>query len=162
MGEQMNKIIDEYQWNSAQPDYSLVTENNEGFYLHYSKDVWTDGDRFSIHAYVTSEGIVSLQIRDLYIQGDVYQTPEALVSADTVLAQLPGEVENSRFPSTVKSIQSISLIYTPMRASHKEDGIVLAPAWLVIYQDEDAARSGFTCWAVFDAVNGTLLSAIFK
>jgi hypothetical protein len=49
-----------------------------------------------------------------------------------------------------------------MRASKKADGMVLSPIWLVIYQDEEAAKKGYNCWAEFDAVDGKLRNAIFK
>ncbi|MPN52020.1 hypothetical protein SDC9_199672 [bioreactor metagenome] len=49
-----------------------------------------------------------------------------------------------------------------MRAENKADGMVLSPVWLVIYQDEEAAAEGYTCWAEFNAVDGKLLNAIFK
>ena len=60
---------------------------------------------------------------------------------------------------TMKSFVSIELTYAPSRAANKEDGMVMTPAWFVTYFDrEDASYEAF---AVFDAVDGTLLSAIF-
>ena len=60
---------------------------------------------------------------------------------------------------TMKSIVSIELTYAPSRAVNKEDGMVMTPAWFVTYYDtEDASYEAF---AIFDAVDGKLLSAIF-
>ncbi len=147
-------------------DYSQVTEADEGFYLSYHKPSdggdLGNGDIFSVYAYVTRRGVVYAAIRDAYIPGDVYDTPDSLVDPAQVLASLPQEAAASRFPGKVVSVSGIRLTYAPMRASNKADGMVLSPIWLVIYQDEEGAAQGYSCWAEFNAVDGKLLNAMFK
>lgn len=168
LGNDMKERIasGEHFTNIPQPDYSQVTAADEGFYLSYHKHGDSrnqgNGDIFSVYAYVTQRGVVNLSLRDMYIPGEVYSTPETLVDPKVVLEKLPAEVAASRFPEKVLSISSIQLTYAPMRAAKKADGMVLSPVWLVLYQDEKATRSGYTCWAEFDAVDGKLLNAIFK
>ena len=147
-------------------DFAQATAEDEGFYLTYHKQGGA-GDhgsahRFSAHALVTRRGVVNLTVYDLYIPGDVYSTPQALVAPEQVLASLPGEMAASRFPAELVSVASLHLTYAPMRAANKADGMVLSPVWLVLYTDEDAEAQGYTCWAEFDAVDGKLLDAIFK
>lgn len=168
LGNERNAQIEsgEYYTNLPQDDFSQVTAEDEGFYLSYHKpgdggDLG-NGDIFSAYAYVTSRGVVDLSLRDMYIPGEVYSTPNALVAPETILEKLPGEVAASRYPEQVVSIASIQLTYAPMRAADKADGMVLAPIWLVMYQDTKATESGYNCWAEFDAVDGKLLNAIFK
>lgn len=161
MGERMNRTILQNQfWNSPTPDYSKVTAENEGFYLRYRNGVKTDENLFEIHAYVTGKGVVDLHLRDLYLRGGVHAVPEKLLDPETVLARLPEEIARSRYREmTVKSVVSIELTYAPARAENKAEGMVLTPAWYVTYYDtEDALHEAF---AVFDAVDGTLLNAIF-
>lgn len=152
--------------NLPQYDYTQATAADEGFYLSYHKPGdgpnLGNGDIFSAYAYVTQRGVVALSLRDMYIPGEVYGTPETLVSPQAVLDRLPQEVAASRFPAKVASVSSVRLTYAPMRAPDKADGMVLSPIWLVIYQDEEALAQGYTCWAEFDAVNGKLLNAMFQ
>ncbi len=168
LGSDMNGMIlaGEFHTNVPPADYSQATAEDEGFYLSYHKPGDSrhqgNGDIFSVSAYVTQRGVVDLALRDMYIPGEVYSTPETLIDPATVLERLPQEVANSRFPSSVVSIASIRLTYAPKRAAKKADGMVLSPIWLVTYQDEEAEKSGYTCWAEFDATDGKLLNAIFK
>lgn len=147
-------------------DFTQISAADEGFYLSYHKPGngrgQGNGDIFSVYAYVTGRGVVEAAIRDMYIPGDVYDTPQTLVRPEDILARLPQEVAASRFPEKVASVSSMRLTYSPVRAANKADGMVLTPVWLVIYQDEQAAAQNYTCWAEFDAVDGKLLSAIFK
>ncbi|HPF88481.1 MAG TPA: hypothetical protein PK537_10565 [Candidatus Limiplasma sp.] len=164
MGAVMNQLIEENQyWNPPILDYSLAAESDEGFYLYYTNGVKTDGDRFAVYAYVTADGIADLQIRDLYIQGDIYAAPEYLIDPETIPAALSAEIADSRFPDmTISSISSIELTYTPARASSKADGMVLTPAWYVTYRDPDAEKYNEDCFAIFNAVDGSLISASFQ
>ncbi len=152
--------------NIPQPDYSQTAAEDEGFYLSYHKPSdggnHGNGDIFSVYAYVTPRGVVDISLRDMYITGDVYSTPKALVDPQIILEKLPEAVSSSRFPEAVVSISSVRLTYAPLRAADKADGMVLSPIWLVLYQDTKAEKSGYDCWAEFDAVDGKLLNAIFK
>ncbi len=168
LGSDMNAMITSGKFftNLPQYDYSQVSAADEGFYLSYHKPGdgrnLGNGDIFSVYAYVTRRGVVETSIRDAYIPGDVYGTPDSLVDPQKILIRLPEEVAASRFPGKVVSVSSIRLTYAPMRASKKADGMVLSPIWLVIYQDEEAAEKGYNCWAEFNAVDGKLLNAMFK
>ncbi|MBN1777819.1 MAG: DUF4179 domain-containing protein [Clostridiales bacterium] len=163
MGETWNRILEENQWNSAVLDYSLAAEENEGFYLHYTNGVKSDGNRFDIYAYVTQKGIAYLQLRDLYIRGDVVSTPETLVSPESVMAALPVEMTDSRFSDmTLDHIVSIELTYAPARAADKTDGMVFTPAWYVIYRDNEGAEYDYDSYAIFNAVDGAMLYAMFQ
>lgn len=163
MGATMNQMLQENQyWNSPIMDYSLVTQEDEGFYLHYTNGVKTDGDRFDVHAYVTGKGIADLKIRDLYVKGEVVSTPETLVSPESVMQRLGEEIADSRFTDMkLDHIISIELVYTPARAADKTDGMVLTPAWYVVYQDSDGAKHGFDMFAIFNAVDGETLYVPF-
>ena len=105
---------------------------------------------------------MDLSIRDMYVRGEVYSTPERLVSYEDVLERLPKEMAASRFPEKLDSVLEVRLTYSAVRAANKADGMVLTPTWLVLYQDASAAKSGYTCYAEFNAVDGKLLNAIFN
>lgn len=147
-------------------DYTLATEADEGFFLSYHKQGERIGlgnsDLFSVYAYVTQRGIVNLALREDYMQGEVYLTPEKLVDYQEVLKALPKEMAASRFSEKLASVLEVRLTYSAIRAAKKVDGMVLTPTWLVIYQDESAMASGYECWAEFNAVDGKLLRAMFK
>lgn len=164
MGETMNRMIEENRyWNPPIMDYSLVTEADEGFYLHYANGVKTDGGLFDLHAYVTQRGIVDMQLRDMFIRGEVVSTPGALVSPETVMAKLAAEIADSRFSGlSLDHIISLELTYAPARAADKADGMVFTPAWYAVYQDNDGVKYGFDSAAIFNAVDGTLLFAPFQ
>jgi hypothetical protein len=164
MGAQMNKITQENQsWNSPVLDYSQVTEKNEGFYLHYQNGIETGDGRFDLYAYVTQDGIADFQLRDMYIRGETCETPETLVSPESVMAALPAAMANSKFSDmTLDHILSVELAYTPARAADRADGMVFTPAWNVTYRDARAAQQDYDRNAIFNAVDGTLLYAPFK
>ncbi len=166
LGDSMNAMIQSGAFSTNIPpcDYQLATAEDEGFYLSYHLYGHADGagDQFSAYALVTARGVVDASIRDAYIPGEVYETPEALVSPETVLAALPKEIAASRYPEKLVRVLRVELTYAAMRASKKADGMVLSPIWSVTYQDEMAGEEGYTSWADFDAVDGKLLNAIFK
>ena len=168
LGSEWNTMIvsGEIFTNLPPVDFNQAKEADEGFYLSYHKTGdgrnQGNGDIFSVYAYVTTRGVVDVSIRDMYVPGEVYDTPETLVRPEHVLTRLPGEIAASRFPGKLVSVSSIQLSYAPMRASSKADGMILSPIWLIIYQDESSVTSGYNCWAEFDAVDGKLLNAIFK
>ncbi|MDD3412335.1 MAG: DUF4179 domain-containing protein [Eubacteriales bacterium] len=169
LGNDMNAQIRSGSFPNAQEvDYSLVTAEDEGYFLSYHR--WTDtqaesnSDLFSAYAYVTPRGVEHASIRDMYAQGEVYDTPEKLVDPQSVIDALPGEIAVSRFPDgAVGSIASVRLTYQPMRAPDKKDGMVLSPVWVVSYYEDDVKnRGGYASWAEFNAVDGKLLNAIFQ
>ena len=164
MGETMNRMIEENRyWNSPIVDYSKVTAENEGFFLHYTNGVKSDGGLFDVFAYVTGQGVASLQVRDMYIRGDIKTTAETLVSPEVIMERLPAEIAESRFSDmTLDHVISMELSYAPARAADKANGMVFTPAWYVVYQDSDGVKDGFDSYAIFSAVDGTLLFAQFQ
>ena len=156
----------EYSTNNPQLDDSLLTKEDEGFWLSYHKPedgaAGSKSADFSVYAYVTKNGVAYLNLSDMYIKGEIVATPEKLVAPETVMAQLPKEMAASRFPEKLVSISEARLTYTPMRAADKADGMVLSPIWLIIYKDEQAAAQDYDCWAEFDAISGKIMNAMFK
>lgn len=164
LGDAYNAEIDAgYMLNSYRYDYSQATTAEEGYFLKYYR-FGEDGDAaglFRASAYVTASGIHYVSICDQYIMGEVYETPAQLVDAQTVLDALPKEMASSRYPETLQEVLRVSLTWAPVRAANKADGMVLTPVWQVIYLSQEAQKQGYECWATFNAVDGTLLSAIF-
>lgn len=150
--------------NSYRYDYSQATSAEEGYLLKYNR-FGTDGDAsgmFHVSAYVTASGVRYASICDMYAVGEVYDTPAKLVDAQTVLDALPKEMAASRYPEKLEEVVRATLTWAPARAAKKADGIVLTPVWQVIYLSDEAVKSGYECWATFNAVDGKLLSAIFN
>ena len=163
LGAVMNRMIRENQyWNPPIIDYAKVSQDDEGYFLHYQNGVTTGDSRFDLCVYVTKDGIANLQLRDMYIRGDVVETPASLVTPETVMARLPREMANSRFGEELASILSVELVYTPARAGDKTDGMVFTPAWYVVYRDTEGSKQNFDSYALFNAVDGTLLGASFQ
>ena len=120
--------------------------------------VKTDCSLFDLRAYVTQDGIVDMQLRDMYICSGAAFTPETFVSPELVMARLAEEIADSRFTGRVLDhVISMELCYSPAGAADKTDGMVLTPAWYVIYQDSENVKYGDESFAVFNAVDGSLL-----
>jgi hypothetical protein len=168
LGNDKNAMIASGEYFTNVPPYvfTKAPAEDEGYFLSYHKPGSSDegqGYLFRVYAYVTSRGVVKANISDMYIPGEVYFTPEKLVTPEAVMEKLPEEIAASQFPDMkVASISSLCLTYAPMRAANKADGMVLSPIWRVVYQDAQAAAGGYDCWAEFDAVDGKLLEATFK
>ena len=165
MGALWNEAIDSgaMYTNAFRHDYSTATTADEGYYLRYHK-FGTDGDmagQFEAVFYVTADGIKSINLRDAYEQGDVIHTPAKLVDAKTVAAALPGEMADSRYPEELKQITRATLTWMPVRAD-KGDGMVMTPVWVLSYLTDEGEQQGYECWAVFDAIDGKLIDAIFN
>ena len=62
----------------------------------------------------------------------------------------------------IKSIQQAALTYEAVRAENKADGMVFVPTWMILYQDTSAVRPGYSCYALINAVDGTLIDASFR
>jgi len=163
MGAQMNQMIRENEyWNPPILDYTQATAADEGYYLHYSSGVETGDGRFNVFAYVTAGGIPSLQVRDQCIRGEIVETPGALITPETVEAALPLSMADARFGGELDSIRSLTLTYSLARAADRANGMVFTPAWYVVYRDAHAVKYDYDCFAIYDAVNGTLLGASFQ
>lgn len=166
MGALYNAAIDSgnMSTNAYRYDYATATTAEEGYYLVYHK-FGSEGDmagQFEAVFYVTADGIKVINLRDAYEQGEVVHTPAALVDAQAVAAALPGEIADSRFSGEqVKQIKRATLTWMPVRAD-KGDGMVMTPVWVLSYVTEEGERQGFEDWAVFNAIDGTLIDAVFN
>lgn len=165
MGALWNEAIDSgaMYTNAFRHDYSTATTADEGYYLCYHK-FGNDGDiagQFEAVFYVTADGIKSINLRDAYEQGDVIHTPAKLVDASTVAAALPGEMADSRYPEELKQITRATLTWMPVRAD-KGDGMVMTPVWALSYLTAEGEQQGYESWAVFDAIDGKLIDAVFN
>lgn len=165
MGAMYNTAIDSgaLYTNAFRHDYAAATTADEGYYLCYHK-FGTDGDiagQFEAVFYVTADGIKSINLRDAYEQGDVIHTPAKLVDASTVAAALPGEMADSRYPEELKQITRATLTWMPVRAD-KGDSMVMTPVWVLSYLTAEGEQQGYECWAVFDAIDGSLIDSVFN
>ena len=165
MGAMYNAAIDSgvLYTNAFRYDYATATTADEGYYLCYHK-FGNDGDiagQFEAVFYVTADGIKSINLRDAYEQGDVIHTPAKLVDASIVAAALPGEIADSRYPEELKQITRATLTWMPVRAD-KGDGMVMTPVWVLSYLTAEGEQQGYECWAVFDAIDGSLIDSVFN
>lgn len=165
MGALYNAAIDSgmLSTNAFHYDYAAATTADEGYRLCYHK-FGADGDiagQFEAVFYVTADGIKSINLRDAYEQGDVLHTPAKLVDAQTVAASLSGEMADSRYPEELKQITRATLTWMPVRAD-KGDDMVMTPVWVLSYLTDEGQQQGYECWAVFDAIDGKLIDAIFN
>ena len=164
MGSLLNRQIDNGQLmtNSFRYDYNTATTADEGYHLRYHK-FGSEGDiagQFEAVFYVTAEGIRSISLRDAYEQGNIVRTPASLVDAETVAAALPAEMADARFPEALKQINRATLTWMPVRDGTGSD-MVMTPVWVLSYLTDEGERQGYEGWAVFDAIDGTLLDAVF-
>ena len=143
-------------------DFSAATEADEGYYLIYTQTlnglpVGNPDGTENACAFVNASGIVTFELRNSYAIGDVYSTPEKLLSEEEIRKCF--EADNDRRikdhffePTYVKA----TLKYAPMRAPEKKDGMVMAPAWYIEYTfvDGSSTEEG---WAWYSAVDGKLI-----
>ena len=62
----------------------------------------------------------------------------------------------------IRSIQQVALTWEAVRADNRADGMVFVPVWMILYQDDQAARQNYTNYALVNAVNGALIDASFR
>ena len=150
--------------NSPRYDYDLATEEDEGYYLIYTQTgaAGLDETQGTASFYITTRGIVYAEIRCYYMMGEKDGAPDALISSEKAVERLYEEVTRSRNGEKVVRIKTVELTHMPVRAENKQEGMVFAPVWKVIYLDESGEKKGIDSWAVFNAVNGKLIDAIFQ
>lgn len=149
--------------NAPRQDYSSATVEDEGYFLYYTPmgvDKISDG-RHQITLFITSRGIVYANIVSTYNRGEVVYTPEKLISPEEAVTRLYTEAAKSRDDIKVKSVERVALTYVAVRAENKQDGMVFAPVWQVLFKNEGRGEE-YTSWAEFNAINGTLVDAIFR
>ena len=149
--------------NSPRQDYSAATAEDEGYCLIYTPLGVTkisDG-RHQATLFINSRGIIFSSIVNTYRRGDVAYTPDKLISPEEAVTRLYTEAAKSRDSIKVKSIERVALTYVAVRAENKQDGMVFAPVWQVLFKEKDEGEE-YTSWAEFNAINGTLIDAIFR
>ena len=149
--------------NAPRQDYATATTEDEGYFLFYTPlgvDDVSDG-RHQMTMFITSRGIVYANMVSYYTRGEEAYTPEKLISHEEAVALLYAEAAKSRDSIKVESIERAALTYVAVRAENKKDGMVFAPVWQVLFKEEGEGEE-YTSWAEFNAVNGTLIDAIFR
>lgn len=150
-----------YDW-----DYTLASEADEGYYLEYNMMLsgaeFVPNSGFSLRAFVTASGIRSLSLLYPYSIGEVYSTPESLINPEDILARVPKDAVSVWYASEFVRTDRLMLMYTPMRAKNKKDGMVFAPVWEASYtireSDGQLLQVG---WAQYSALDGKLLGDLY-
>lgn len=155
--------------NTPIPAFETADETDQGFYLYYEKFLngvsleheAEDGSAFSISAYVTASGLHSFVLRDTHAIGDVYDTPDTLISASQALSAFEGG-NPRRIRDGFESPEpyELCLTYRPARAASKKDGVVMTPAWFIRYTYLDV--SPCDGWAWYSALDGTLMEDCYS
>ena len=163
LGEAYNRYWFEGEGYSNLPrqDYAAATAEDEGYYLIYTPlgvTRITDG-RQQLDLFVTSRGIVFANLNCTYNRGEEAGTPDRLISPEEAVSRLYQEIACARDKQEVASIERVALTYVPVRAENKQDGMVFAPVWQVQYKE---AGKEYRSWAEFNAVNGSMINAIFR
>ena len=148
-------------------DYSSIPASEEGYYLEYSLlgvDTSPAGGRYKAIFYITSRGIVYANIRNPFSRGEIVNTPDTLITSDIAISRLAEELGKSlsRYDKEIKSIQRVALTYEAIRADNKAEGMVFTPVWLILYQDDTAVQQDYSCYALINAVDGSLIDASFR
>lgn len=148
-------------------NYSAISASEEGYYLHYSPlgvETTAAGGRYGAIFYVNSRGIVYANVRNWFNRGELVSMPESLITPDAAIQKLAEELGRSLswYDKEIKSIQQAALTYEAVRADNKADGMVFVPAWMILYQDTSAVRQNYSCYALINAVDGTLIDASFQ
>ena len=148
-------------------DYSAIPTSEEGYFLRYTPtgvDTTESGSRYEVIVYVNSRGIVYASIRNPFSRGELVDVPERLIAPDDAVSRLAEELGRSLSWNSrvIKSVRQVSLTYEAVRADNKADGMVFAPVWMILYQDDQAARQNYTNYALVNAVNGALIDASFR
>ena len=112
--------------------------------------------RHEIIFFVNAPGIVYAVIRANFTRGDILSTPERLISPQAAVSRCCEEA--AREGTTIASIRRVALTYVAARAEDRAEGMVFTPAWQLRYTNGD----GYNEWAEINAVDGTLLDAMFR
>ena len=163
LGEAYNRFWFEGEGYSNAPrqDYSAATAEDEGYFLYYTPlgvDKISDG-RHQITLFVSSRGIVYANIVSMYNRAEAVYTPEKLISPEKAVTRLYAEAAKSRDGIKVISIERVALTYVAVRAENKQDGMVFAPVWQILFREEGEE---YTSWAEINAINGIVIDAIFR
>ena len=147
--------------NSPKQDYAAATVKDEGYYLVYTPLGVThvaDG-RQQLELFVSSRGITSASFRCAYNRGEEAGTPDKLISPEEAVSRLYQEIAHARDSMEIASVERVALTYVPIRADNKQDGMVFAPVWQVLYKE---AGMEYASSAEFSAINGDMINASFR
>ena len=165
LGEAYNHFWFEGEGSSNLPrqDYTAAAAEDEGYLLIYTPlgVTRTSDGRHSIMLFVSSRGIVKANIVSAYRQGELFYTPAALITSGEAITRLYAEAARSRDKIKISSIERAALTYVPVRAEDKQDGMVFVPVWQILFKEEGRGED-YASWAEFNAVNGTMIDAIFR
>lgn len=151
----MYNVFDRYY------DFTQATEADEGYFLYYSRflngvPAGNPDSVFEAYAFVNSGGVVLFEMRDDYALGEAVSTPEKLLTAEEIAdcfeRDNPRRIRDGLLDP---EITSVKLMYCPMRAENKKDGMVMAPAWYVTYDFTDGSRTDG--WAWYSALDGKMI-----
>ena len=161
MGEEWNALIDQGRiLNNPRLDYTAATAQHEGYLLRYNR-FGAQGDvagMFHADVYVTAQGFASINLYDRYAAGEIRSTPAALVSYQAVAEALPQELQAARHPLQLGEMTRIRLTWCPVRAENAQDGMVFTPAWIISFSCTGDEQGGTGYYAIFDAVDGHLIT----
>ena len=145
-------------------DYDPATAEDEGYYLIYTQAGTADAGAAegSASFFITCRGIVSAQVRCSFIMGEKAGAPASLITPEKALERLYEEIAASRNGEKAVAIRKAELTHMPLRAENKQEGMLFTPVWVLTYVDEAGEKKGFDSWAVFNAVNGKLVDAVFQ
>lgn len=143
-------------------DFTLATEADEGFFLYYTKTLnglpvgVPAGGGSYVSAFVNASGICRFRLWDEYAIGDVYGTPDRLLTMQE--AQAAFERDNAKRERDLARkpiFAAATLSYAPRRAADKKDGLVMEPMWYIQYAwEQNQPAEG---WAWYSAVDGKLI-----
>ena len=170
MGEAYNE--EQRYWNERldqgrdYSDYSQLTEDDECYYLEYRYLVnglpaYYEYDWFGAEALMSADGMERIDVHVKYLTGDLLRTPDHLLSPQEIMEILPQEMRKYRFGGKLHSVISLELVYSVQEDEASPTGYAMAPAWYIIYRDNGAAKQGYTCTAVFSAVDGEMIQSMF-
>ena len=157
LGRNYNEVL---SFRTAEWDFALATEEDQGFYVYYEfqlngLDIHSmDIAPFSASAYFTREGMHSFLLTNPAMIGELYDTPDTLVSPETILTRFEKDnPDRSRYGFNDPTPVQMKLVYTLQRAPQKKDGMVLAPAWYVRYTFVDGVpKEGWVWYSALDGV----------
>jgi len=160
MGAKWNQLIqDGHMFNNPILDYSAATTQDEGYFLIYNR-FGPDGDnagQFRASFYVAANGFGYFNIHDQYAVGEVCETPEKLVSWQTVMASLPKELKASRMALELETVSHIRLTWNLVRNKETASGLAFTPVWVINFNCKSDEENFDHLYATFSAVDGRLI-----
>lgn len=87
-----------------------------------------------------------------------------VITHEDVIDNLHEKINRSLYGSDERTVTILRVVltYEPVRAADSAEGMVFVPTWAVIYQDQKASEQGYDCFALFNAMDGTLIDASFR